>query len=174
VPYGRKWIEREFNFEFATDLFPEIIERLRGTPTRLEEMTGAVPPEVLVRRNGESWSIQENAGHLLDLEPLFTQRLEQYVQGESTLVAADLTNRKTHEAHHNEKPIASILSDFRGERGQLVARLEQMEPASFALSAIHPRLRKPMRLVDMMFFHAEHDDNHLARITELKRLFMRS
>jgi hypothetical protein len=26
-----------------------------------------------------------------------------------------------------------------------------------------------MRLVDMMFFMAEHDDHHLARITELAR-----
>jgi hypothetical protein len=29
----------------------------------------------------------------------------------------------------------------------------------------------PMRLVDMVFFQAEHDDYHLARISELMRLF---
>jgi hypothetical protein len=27
-----------------------------------------------------------------------------------------------------------------------------------------------MRLVDMLFFQAEHDDHHLARISELKQL----
>ena len=34
---------------------------------------------------------------------------------------------------------------------------------------MHPRLERPMRLIDMMFFHAEHDDYHLARISELRR-----
>jgi hypothetical protein len=34
---------------------------------------------------------------------------------------------------------------------------------------VHPRLGTPMRLVDMMFFVAEHDDHHLATITELAR-----
>ena len=38
-------------------------------------------------------------------------------------------------------------------------------------AAHHPRLDKPMRLIDMVFFAAEHDDQHLASITELRRLF---
>ena len=32
---------------------------------------------------------------------------------------------------------------------------------------LDPRLRTPMRLIDLGFFVAEHDDHHLARITEL-------
>jgi hypothetical protein len=39
----------------------------------------------------------------------------------------------------------------------------------FEAVAIHPRLNKPMRLVDMLFFQAEHDDYHLARISDLIR-----
>ena len=33
--------------------------------------------------------------------------------------------------------------------------------------AWHPRLDRPMRVIDLAIFAAEHDDHHLARITEL-------
>ena len=35
--------------------------------------------------------------------------------------------------------------------------------------ASHPRLATPMRLLDIAFFVAAHDDHHLARITEILR-----
>jgi hypothetical protein len=40
----------------------------------------------------------------------------------------------------------------------------------FARSAIHPRLKVPFRLVDFVFFEAEHDDYHFTRIHELLTL----
>ena len=53
---------------------------------------------------------------------------------------------------------------------ELVDRLESLDAEIFARSALHPRLNVQMRLVDMLFFQAEHDDYHLARISELKKL----
>ncbi len=82
-----------------------------------------------------------------------------------------MTNRKTYESQHNEVAIATILAAFRDQRLQLVARLESLSPEVFARTAHHPRLNVPMRLVDMIFFQAEHDDFHLTRISELRRLF---
>jgi hypothetical protein len=32
---------------------------------------------------------------------------------------------------------------------------------------LHPRLKQPMRLVDHLYFVAEHDDHHLATIREM-------
>jgi hypothetical protein len=34
----------------------------------------------------------------------------------------------------------------------------------FGRTLLHPRLKMPMRLVDHLFFVAEHDDHHLAII----------
>jgi DinB family protein len=166
-----KWTDRRFDFTFPTGLYPEMIERLRGTPARLEERISSLPAVVLRRRDGERWSIQENAGHLLDLESLVMGRLDQYLAGAPELHAADMSNRKTYEANHNSLPAASILSDFREQRMQIVARLDGLDGEMFARSAFHPRLAVQMRLVDMIFFQAEHDDYHLARISELARLF---
>ena len=61
----------------------------------------------------------------------------------------------------------SDCAGFRRDRMALVGRLDALEPDDFARSALHPRLNQPMRLCDMMFFQAEHDDHHLATITEL-------
>lgn len=166
-----KWVDRRFDFTFPTGLYPEMIERLRGTPARLEDRIGSVPAEVLQRRDGEKWSMQENAGHLLDLEALVMERLDQYLAGATDLHAADMSNRKSYEAGHNSVPVGSILSDFRQQRMQIVARLDGLDAEMFARSAFHPRLAVQMRLVDMIFFQAEHDDYHLARISELARLF---
>ena len=166
-----KWTDRKFDFSFPAGLFPEMIERLRGTPVRLEERVGLLSPEILRRREDERWSIQENAGHLLDLESLVRQRLDEYLANATELHAADMTNRKTYESHHNDAAISRILAAFREQRLQLVARLDSLAPEIFAQAAHHPRLNVPMRLVDMLFFQAEHDDFHLARISELRRLF---
>ncbi|HXD32402.1 MAG TPA: DinB family protein [Pyrinomonadaceae bacterium] len=165
------WIERKFDFNFPVELFPEMIERLRGTPARLTDSVGGLAREVLTRRDGERWSIQENAGHLLDLEALVDGRLSEYEAGANALHAADMTNRKTYDGNHNDQPISRILEEFRAQRGDIVARLDSFEPEMFGRTAWHPRLGVPMRLVDMVFFQAEHDDFHMTRISELIRLF---
>ena len=165
------WSQRRFDFTGPVAIYPELIERLRGTPARVEERLRSLPADILTRCLENTWSIQENAGHLVDTEALFMGRLDDYEAGLATLRAADMTNRKTFEARHNEQPIAAIFQALRQERGALVARLEHLPPEHFARVAHHPRLNMPMRVVDMMFFHAEHDDYHLARMTALGRAF---
>jgi hypothetical protein len=166
-----KWTDRTFQFTFPVEVYPEMIERVRGTPARLEDRARSIAPEILSKRDGDRWSIQENAGHLLDLESLFTQRLDEYLAGATVLHAADMSNRKTYEADHNRVLPQTILADFRAQRTRLVTRLDSLDSETFAAVAHHPRLNVPMRLVDMLFFQAEHDDFHLARISELIRLF---
>jgi DinB superfamily len=165
-----KWTDRRFDFNFPAGIYPELIERLRGLPARLEEHVRNLPHEVLTSRHEDRWSIQENAGHLLDLESLVQQRIDEYVAGADQLHAADMSNRKTFEANHNLEPISRILDLLRRERTATVERLESLAEDIFARAAIHPRLNTSMRLVDMLFFQAEHDDYHLTRISELRRL----
>jgi uncharacterized damage-inducible protein DinB len=162
------WFERKFTFDFPADLYPNLIIRLRGTPARLEELVHGLAPERLTSKPEGKWSIQENAGHLLDLEPLWFARVDDFIAGKETLAAADLTNRKTNDARHNERRIEELLAAFRKARTALVGRLETLTAADFARTALHPRLKTPMRLADHLYFIAEHDDHHLARIWELR------
>jgi uncharacterized damage-inducible protein DinB len=163
------WFERKFALDLPVWMYPNIVERLRGTPARLEELVTGLDREILVRRDRDEWSIQENAGHLWDLEVLWVGRLDDFLSGEQVLRAADLTNRKTHEANHNDNNIDAILAAFRKERQAFVARLDTLNEADVMYSALHPRLQQPMTVVDHIFFVAEHDDHHLAQVTRLKR-----
>ncbi len=164
------WFERKFDFTFPVEQHPNLCARLRGTPARLEEIVRGADHDVLVRksvrkpRENDKWSAQEHAGHLADLEPLWMARVNDYLMEASQLTVADLTNRKTSEAQHNLRPIEEILAEFRSARLRLVSRVEKIDPAIFARASIHPRLKIPMRLVDHLYFVAEHDDHHLAHI----------
>jgi uncharacterized damage-inducible protein DinB len=152
-------------------MFPNVVERLRGTPARVEDMTRGIARDVLARRDGERWSIQEHVGHLLDLGWLDLARVEDFRAGREVLTAADMGNRKTHEADHNSRDFADILARFRAERADFVRRLEAFDGETVARAALHPRIRQPMRPADFAYFVAEHDDHHLAAISELIRKF---
>jgi len=166
-----KWIDRQFNFNFPVELYPNIIERLRGAPARIDEYFKSAPADVLKRRDNGHWSIQENAAHLFDLDALTLDRIDQYVAGLPVLLPADVTNKATTAANYNDVSADTISKSFRERRKQIVDKLESLDAELFARSAVHPRLNVPMRLVDFVYFQAEHDDYHLARINELFKLF---
>ncbi|MBI1827686.1 MAG: DinB family protein [Planctomycetes bacterium] len=168
------WIERTFTFDFPASKWPDLLERVRGTPARIEERVRTLPEVMLTpRHNDQGWSIKENIGHLLDLGYLPKRRIEQILAGESALIAADMSNQATHKANHNATPISKLLNDFRSDRAELVAMFERLNESDWEKSAIHPRLKSPMRIVDIAYFDAEHDDYHLGRIGQLIRMFSR-
>jgi uncharacterized damage-inducible protein DinB len=148
-------------------MYSDVVERLRGTPARIKDLTHELSVEILTRRDGDKWSVQEHAGHLLDLEELGMKRLDDFEARRDPLTAADMTNRKTHEANHHANSIENILAAFREERVAFVNRLDGYDKSLVARTALHPRLNVKIRVIDLAFFIAEHDDHHLARISEL-------
>lgn len=161
----RRWFDRKFTLRLPLEEFPEILERVRGTPSRVTDRVRLLESETLVRRPGDHWSIQEHVGHLLDLEPLWSGRLDDLLRDGRGLKAADLLNRKTEEARHNERRMADLLNEFRTARGRLVAKLDALNETEVRAEALHPRLNEPMNVVGLCFFVAEHDDHHLATIS---------
>ncbi len=164
-----RWIDRKFEFNFPVGLFPCILERLRGTPVRLEQMVCVIPKEVAIKSPGEGWSIQEHVGHLIQVEGLHDGRIDDFIEGVETLRAADMSNRRTYDADYNAVELAEVLAKFREVRTGFVARLESVDDEIVSRVVQHPRLNVPMRLCDMAYFAAEHDDQHLATIRELMR-----
>ena len=107
----------------------------------------------------------------MDLDELHLGRIDDFLAGAATLRPADPQNRKTHDADHNRRDVKHLAQDFRRERRLFVERLEAIDPALLSRTALHPRLGQAMRVVDMAWFVAEHDDHHLARMTALVRSF---
>lgn len=167
----KKWVDRKFSFNHTENIFPSIIERLDGTPIRLIEKLRPISEEILEVNEGSTWSVKENIGHLTDLEELWQGRLKDILAGKEYMRAWDVENRKTTESNHNSSSIQKIIQDFRIVREATIHSLKNLTADQVFLTALHPRLHQPMRIMDMFQFVAEHDDHHLARITELIVLF---
>lgn len=163
------WFSRHFTFDVEPSVYPNLVERLRGTPARLEDRLRGRTVATLTTRLDDRWSIQENVGHLLDLEALWSARLDDFEAGADRLHPADLGNRATDDANHNAAVIADVLVGFRRARESMVRRLDAYDDSFIVRSALHPRLNQEMRVIDHVLFVAEHDDHHLATITALMR-----
>ncbi len=162
-----KWFEREFPSGLPLDIVPNLIDRLRQGPSLYRETLRGTTPAILTVRHDEKWSIQENVGHILDLEPLWLGRVRDLINGEAELRTTDITNTKTNEANHNQANIEDILRRFILARSELVTLIGSLYHRVLERTALHPRLKTPMNVVDLAHFVAEHDAHHLCRIQYL-------
>jgi uncharacterized damage-inducible protein DinB len=156
------WIDRKFNLDFPVGIFPCIIERLRGTPIRVEQLVSNLSEELLNLKPDGIWSIKERVGHIADVEGIWETRLAQFMNSEEYMVAADMSNQKTENANHNEKTIDELLERLHNVRKSFIAKLVDLPEEVITRTALHPRLKTPMRLIDLTYFAAEHDDNEIA------------
>ncbi len=161
------WLERSFETALPLEAFPNLLERLRGTPARVEDRLRDVRQELLTARTGESWSILDNVGHLVMVESLWAARLDDFEARRPELTAARFESWRVAEAQFNSRAVRALCGSFRIARRNLVSRLEGLGDEVLAVVARHPRLDRPMRVVDLMLFIAEHDDHHLVTITQL-------
>jgi uncharacterized damage-inducible protein DinB len=145
-----------------------VIERLRGTPQRVIERTAALSACQRTHRIGRLWSVQEQVGHLLDLEPLWMERARAILDGRPRLDPEHTRNRRTVLAAHNTHSYEGIVSALVRARAALVEVFERATDAELVRSSWHPRLDQPMTLVDLALYAAEHDDHHLATIAVLR------
>ncbi|MRG46016.1 DinB family protein [Chitinophaga sp. SYP-B3965] len=162
-----EWFKRKFPLIEDNGILPSIIERLIGTPARIEEITRHLDPSSLISRLDDKWTIKEQIGHLSDVEPLWLGRLDDLINGLTELRVADLTNQRTHTANHNAADLQLLQQQFREQRLQFANKLIDLNDEELANTALHPRLKTPMRIIDLAHFVAEHDDHHLASIREI-------
>lgn len=162
------WFERKFHFDFPVGLFSIIFSRLEGSLFRLSVLLANADDEAS-SYNANGWSVKEHLGHLYDLEELWWKRLQDFMQNKAMLTAADLNNQKTKEAGHNEKTLEQLLQQFTVERQKILETVYGFDEEMLLRISVHPRLNQPMRLIDSLYFVAEHDDHHIAAMSTLLR-----
>ena len=162
------WFERQFHFDFPVGLFPIIFSRLEGSIFRLNILLATADDE-FCSYNPNGWSVKEHIGHLYDLEELWWKRLQDFMQNKAVLTSADLNNQKTKEAGHNEKTLEQLLQQFTIERQKILETIYGFDEAMLLRVSVHPRLNQEMRLIDSLYFVAEHDDHHISAISNLLR-----
>jgi hypothetical protein len=162
-----KWFDRKFEFNLPDEKLNNVLEKISKSPEIIKVLVQNVPEEKLNRKLNGKWSIKENIGHLADLEELHSGRIDDFIEGKKVLRPADLKNTKTEQANHNSKSLNQIISEFESVREDFLKRIQSLDNEILERQSLHPRLNQQMRPVDMCYFIAEHDDNHIEIIKEL-------
>lgn len=162
------WFERSFHFDFPVSNFPVIFSRLEGSIFRLQCILASADDEAC-SHSKDGWSVKEHLGHLYDLEELWWKRLQDFLDRKELLTIADLNNTKTKEARHNERSLENLMQAFVVERQRILETIYDFDKGTLGLVSVHPRLQQPMRLIDSLYFVAEHDDHHITKISGLLR-----
>lgn len=167
------WLERRWSFDLSVERdVAALRERLRSAPERAATLVSGLSDEQQLRRVDGTWSIRTNLGHLADLERLLATRIDDFIARRPAL-AAWTGNQGTDVEGHEARSGDELCAAFRLARAATSAKLAPLAPADYARAALHPRLHRPMRLIDLCSFHAEHDDHHLDRVRELAGRFER-
>ncbi|MBK9108685.1 MAG: DinB family protein [Saprospiraceae bacterium] len=161
------WTARTFQFDIPEGWIYNIMERLEGTGPRLKFMLQQITDDRASQKLDGKWSLKEHIGHLIDLEELHEGRIEDFLSGKQTLRAADMQNIKTEQADHNSNSIPELIENFNNTRKVFIQSLRKLDDVRMSFHSRHPRLKVPMKPVDMAYFVAEHDDHHLASMREI-------
>lgn len=162
-----KWFERKFDFSFDVDEYTNIYQRLQQAPAVLETVLLNISEEKFAHKPDGNWSIKEHTGHLSVLEPLWRARIQDIIDKKPTLTPTDLNNSATSEAGFNQFDITTLLQRFSEERRQTLSLLESININDHTHASLHPRMQQPMRMIDILYFTAEHDDHHITVIREI-------
>lgn len=163
------WTDHKFQTGIDPGWAPNIMSRIMDTAQRLTYHCLQLTDDILSKKIGDSWSIKEHIGHLIDLEGLHLNRLSQFSNLAEVLDTADMSNAKTYGSDHNHRDLDFLLTKFKRHRAHFIHQFQKMDDTSLLHQALHPRLKVPMRPVDLIFFMAEHDDHHIASILDLKK-----
>ncbi len=165
----QRWVVHQFNFDIDSGWTQNIITRIADISIRCDYHGKDLSEKDLSTRFDGNWSIKEHVGHLIDLEDLHIKRLIEFQELKTELSAADMSNKQTESSNHNNSTWKDLIIRLKDERGVLIKKLQEMNEDSLNHQALHPRLKVPMRPVDIAFFVGEHDDHHLTTILEIKK-----
>lgn len=157
-----QWMERKFTFGFPSGMLPFYIERLEGTAVRIEKKIKDIPDEILSLRLDDKWSVKENIGHLAEVDEVALKRIDEMVNGVSTLSPAVFEPKA-----YFKWAINDVMQYFEETRQLNISRYKALQQNDLKKSSMHPRLKLAMTPVDLAWFDAEHDDHHLVRISEI-------
>lgn len=161
-----KW--NELNYELNTnDKLPLILERLIGTAARIEDKVQRYPLTAIIKKQNNEWSVAEHIGHLGLLEKVWSLRVKEILERKEVMSTYSISAIEFEANKFNEINVADLIVGFRIKRERLYNKIEKISLEELEYESLHPRLNKKMKIVDLAYFVSEHDDYHLAKITQL-------
>jgi hypothetical protein len=144
-----------------------IIAALERAPAIIVPLVREVPPAILKRRPAPGvWSVHENACHLAEVHAVFLRRLDLMLSGPHPVIKPYSPDVDQEEGALLKADLETELARYVRDRQRLVARLRQLTPEQWQITAEHPEYSHYSMFV--MFRHlALHDMAHAYSIEEL-------
>ncbi|MFN7925090.1 MAG: DinB family protein [Bryobacteraceae bacterium] len=150
---------------------PDLLERFRrGAELLSVATTGVGNAELDFVPGAGRWSIRQIAAHLADAECVGAMRLRQVIAENDPLIVAYDEKAWSDRLNYSKRKISAILESFRRVRADNYELLKDLPEEAYARSGRHSE-RGPMTLRDIVRIYAEHAENHVKQIMDVRQAF---
>jgi len=141
------------------------IATLTAFPTRLTALvTPLTDAQLQFRPDEKEWSVLENIGHLIEIDPLYVDRIDRILSEERPVFAPFDPDAGVRAADYQHKSLAELLATYVTQRQATIDGLSTIEPDELTRVGIHAKFGEVSvaRLVELL---AGHDEIHYTQIT---------
>ncbi|MBS1544304.1 MAG: DinB family protein [Bacteroidetes bacterium] len=156
------WFARELTFGKPAELLPFFLERLSGTPVRIDHKVKGFAEDQLGTRLDGKWSVKEHIGHLAEVDQIANRRIDEMLAGKEVMSPAVFEPQD-----YTSWPVLQVIDFFADGRQKNIGKYESIAKEKLLSHSLHPRLKLDMTPVDLAWFDAEHDDHHLLKMSEI-------
>ena len=143
-----------------------LLRGLADSPSILEDLLREVPYGRLNYTLKDSWSIMQHLDHLLEVQDVFTRRIELFRDSESPVIAGFQPDNTPREVSESSE-IPSLLRQFKKSREAQLNLIESLPRDVLARQASHSEHIVPLSFQRMLTHFLSHDHFHIYRIEEL-------
>lgn len=129
---------------------------------------GLTAAQLNTRIGPGTWSVMENAVHLLDSDLACTHRMRRMVAEENPLLVSYDENAFIARLPSDRNDIGEVLDLFESNRRFTARWLRTLRSEDFARTAIHTQ-RGKVALIQIVEIYANHVDHHLKFVAEKRR-----
>jgi hypothetical protein len=146
----------------------ELLDRFRSGPGKLERsVDGLSENELEFHPAPGKWSIREIIIHLCDSEIVGAQRIRKVLgEDNATLLSYD-QDKWAGRLNYGKRNLTTALELFRLLRKSTSELFEDLSESDWQRSGTHDE-RGKMSLLDLVQLYAEHGENHVAQIRQIR------
>lgn len=161
------WSQRRLEFNKGVEDLPFLLERMAGTPARVAALFRELSMESMTLRVHDDLSVLDRVAQMLYLDIRFQDRVDDLLARRPRLCEIAFADEGTLRAAQRDRDIGDMLEEFRLRRSSLVHRFNALDTSTISFKAMHPCQKRPMGVVDMALWIAEHDDHILAESRQM-------
>ncbi len=146
--------------------FAAHIATLTAFPARLAALvTQLSDTQLHFRPDAKEWSVLENIGHLIEIDPLYVDRIDRILSEECPVFAPFDPDAGVRAADYQHQSLTELLATYSARRQSTIDGLSTIEPDELTRVGIHAKFGEisVARLVELL---AGHDEVHYTQITK--------